>query len=48
MWLGIILLGYCLGVWLLLRFMQAVHNWDDEIEAMEYQRQENQKYRRTQ
>lgn len=33
---GIILLGYLLVVWLLIRFFQAVHQWDDEIEAMDY------------
>jgi hypothetical protein len=43
MWLGIILLGYFIGVWLLLRFFQAVHQWDDQIEAMEYQRQDKTK-----
>jgi hypothetical protein len=37
MWIGIIILGYFIGVLLLIRFLQAVHHWDDEIEAMEYQ-----------
>jgi hypothetical protein len=37
MWIGIILLGYCTGVFLLIRFLQAVHHWDDEIAAMENQ-----------
>ena len=37
MWLGIIILGYFTGVFLLIRFLQAVHQWDDEIEAMEIQ-----------
>jgi len=35
MLIGIILLGYFIGVGLLIRFFQAVHHWDDEIEAME-------------
>jgi hypothetical protein len=37
MWIGMILLGYFIGVGLLIRFFQAVHRWDDQIEAMEYQ-----------
>jgi hypothetical protein len=37
MWIGIIILGYFIGVLLLIRFLQAVHHWDDEIEAMENQ-----------
>ena len=36
MWIGIIILGYFIGFLLLIRFLQAVHNWDDEIEIMEY------------
>jgi len=39
MWIGIILLGYLFGVFLLIRFLQAVHQWDDEIEEMENQAQ---------
>ena len=37
MWIGIIILGYFVGVFLLIRFLQAVHHWDYEIEAMENQ-----------
>jgi len=37
MWIGIIILGYFMGVLLLIRFLQTVHHWDDEIEAMENQ-----------
>jgi len=36
MWIGIILLAYFIGVGLLIRFFRAVHQWDDQIEAMEY------------
>jgi Ca2+/Na+ antiporter len=35
MWLGIIILAYVIGLLLFIRFMQTVHQWDDEIEAME-------------
>ena len=34
MWITIIILGYFIGVWLLIRFMQAVSSWDDEIGEM--------------
>jgi hypothetical protein len=34
MWIGIMIVGYFLGLFLLIRFLQAVHHWDDEIEAM--------------
>jgi hypothetical protein len=37
MW-TIIILGYFVGVFLLIRFFKAVHNWDDEIKAMEGKR----------
>lgn len=37
MWIGLIILGYFIGVMLLIRFLQAVHHWDDEIEMMENQ-----------
>jgi hypothetical protein len=37
MWIGIIILAYFVGVLLLVRFLQTVHQWDDEIEAMECQ-----------
>jgi hypothetical protein len=37
MWIGIFILVYFIGVLVLIRFLQAVHHWDDEIEAMEYQ-----------
>jgi hypothetical protein len=33
--IGIVLLGYFIGIWLLIRFFQAVHQWDDQIEAMD-------------
>lgn len=46
MWLTIILLGYFVGVGLLIRFMQAVHMWDDEIEAMENRRLENKRHKK--
>lgn len=35
MWIGIVLFVYAVGVFLLIRFLQAVHRWDDEIETME-------------
>jgi hypothetical protein len=35
MWIGIAILGYFIGVFLLIRFMQAVSVWDKEIERME-------------
>jgi hypothetical protein len=38
-----IILGYFVGVGLLIRFFQAVSNWDDEIEAMENRWLENRK-----
>ena len=34
MWIGIIILGYFVSVFLLIRFLQSVHTWDDEIEVM--------------
>jgi hypothetical protein len=37
MWIAILILGYLVGVFLLIRFLQTVHCWDDEIEAMENQ-----------
>ena len=37
MWIGIIMLGYALSLFLLVRFLQAVHHWDSEIEEMENQ-----------
>ena len=36
MWIGIILLAYCVGMGLLIRFFQTVHQWDNQIEAMDY------------
>jgi hypothetical protein len=35
MWIGITIIVYFIGVFLLIRFLQAVHHWDDEIEEME-------------
>ena len=35
MWIGIILLAYCVGTGLLIRFFQSVHQWDNQIEIME-------------
>jgi hypothetical protein len=35
MWVGIIILGYFVAVLLLIRFLQTVRFWDDEIERME-------------
>ena len=35
MWTGIVILGYVVGIFLLIRFFQAVHRWDEDIEAME-------------
>ena len=35
MWIGIIALGYAICVFLLIRFLKTVHQWDDEIEMME-------------
>jgi hypothetical protein len=37
MWLGIAVLMYVVGVILLIRFFQTVHQWDEEIESMENQ-----------
>jgi hypothetical protein len=34
----IIVLSYFIGVFLLVRFLQSIHHWDEEIEAMENQR----------
>ena len=36
MWMGIILLAYCVGIGLLIRFFQAIHQWDKQIEMMEF------------
>jgi hypothetical protein len=33
--IGLAILGYFLGVFLLIRFFQSVHHWDEEIETME-------------
>jgi len=33
--IGLAILGYVLGVFLLIRFFQSVHHWDEEIETME-------------
>lgn len=30
-----LIVAYCVGVFGLIRFFQAVHRWDDEIEKME-------------
>ncbi len=35
MWIGIVVVGYAIGMTLLIRFFQTVHRWDDEIEALE-------------
>ena len=43
MWIGIAILEYFVGVLMLIRFMQAVHSWDNEIEEMEYWKQANKK-----
>jgi hypothetical protein len=37
MWVGIAVLTYVVGVVLLIRFFQSVHQWDEEIESMENQ-----------
>jgi len=35
MWIGLAIIGYLVGVVLLIRFFQTVHRWDEEIEKME-------------
>jgi hypothetical protein len=37
MLIGIIIISYCIGVFLLVRFLQSIHHWDEEIEAIENQ-----------
>jgi hypothetical protein len=35
MWIGLAIIGYISGVFLLIRFFQAVHQWDEDIEQLE-------------
>jgi hypothetical protein len=35
MWIGIVVVAYIFGIFLLMRFFQTVHSWDEEIEAMQ-------------
>jgi hypothetical protein len=35
MWIGLAIIGYIGGVFLLIRFFQTVHHWDEEIEQLE-------------